>query len=83
MRVGLADRMVNLEEIWRNGAVFDSEEEVEQGALVEIGKGETLLKGQVTRVEAHEFGWLAEVRFSPETPWRLDLFRPQHLLEVR
>jgi hypothetical protein len=74
---------VNLEEIWAAGAIVDGEEAMEEGAQVVIhGGGGYGFSGQVIRVSRHEFGWLAEVEFSPLTPWSPERFLPRHLLEI-
>jgi hypothetical protein len=74
--------VVNLEEIWSNGAVLESEEPVEQGAMVEIRCGEAFFAGRIVQVEHHEVGWRLEMEFSPLTPWSPEHFRPKHLLDV-
>lgn len=82
LRVNSTESTVNLEEIWRDGAVIEAEVAVEKGARVEIRGGQALFAGKITKVQRHEFGWRAEIEFSPITPWDPDLFRPQHLLDV-
>jgi hypothetical protein len=37
--------------------------------------------GTVTDVEEHELGWRLELEFSPMTPWSLESFQPEHLLD--
>jgi hypothetical protein len=73
---------VNLEEIWTTGAVLESEEPVEEGANMEIRCGSALFAGRILQVERHEFGWRLEVEFSPLTPWSLEKFQPEHLLNI-
>ena len=75
------ERIVNLEEIWASGAILEAEAAVTRGALVELRCGPAVLKGRIVEVEPHEFGWRFEVEFSPKTPWRLEEFRPDHLLD--
>jgi hypothetical protein len=75
------DRIVNLEEIWKSGAVLESEEPVEEGTKVEIRCGSAFFAGRISHVELHEFGWRFEVEFSPMTPWSPEQFRPEHLLD--
>jgi hypothetical protein len=77
-----ANRIVNLEEIWTNGAVLESEEPVEDGAKVEIRCGAAFFAGNIVQVERHEFGWRLEMEFSPMTPWNLEHFQPEHLLDI-
>jgi hypothetical protein len=74
--------IVNLEEIWGNGAVLESEDPVEEGSKVEIRSGRTFFAGQIVQVERHEFGWRFEVQFSPMTPWKIEEFQPEHLLDL-
>jgi hypothetical protein len=76
-----ANTVVNLEEIWKTGAVLESEEPVEKGARVEIRCEAVFFSGDVTQVETHEFGWRFEMEFSPMTQWSLERFRPAHLLD--
>lgn len=75
------DRLVNLEEIWSSGAILEAETAVTRGAMVELRCGPAVFGGRIVEVEAHEFGWRFEVEFSPETPWRPEDFRPEHLLD--
>jgi hypothetical protein len=77
-----ADQIVNLEEIWTTGAALESEAPMEQGTNVELRCGSALLAGRIVQVERHEFGWRLEVEFSPLTPWSLEKFGPQHLLNI-
>ena len=75
--------VVNLEEIWETGAVLESEEAIEAGKKAEIRTDGTFFAGKVADVEKHEFGWRIRMEFSPLTPWRPEIFRPGHLLEIR
>jgi hypothetical protein len=74
--------IVNLEEIWGNGAVLESEEPVEEGSRIEIRCGSAFFAGRIVQVVRHEFGWRLEVEFSPLTPWNPEEFQPAHLLDV-
>jgi hypothetical protein len=76
------DLVVNLEEIWEYGAVLESEEPLKGGTRAEIRCGTALFAGRIVQVEQHEFGWRLAVEFSPLTPWSIDKFQPQHLLNV-
>ena len=82
LKVNSVDTTVNLEEIWQDGAAFDSEDPVVEGVLVELRCSSAFFAGKVTRIERHEFGWRVEVEFSPLTPWDPEKFRPRHLLDV-
>lgn len=82
LKVNSADCIMNLEEIWQDGASLESDDPVGDGASVELRCGAALFAGKVTQVERHEFGWRVEVEFSPLTPWNPEQFRPQHMLGV-
>jgi hypothetical protein len=82
LRNNSVESIVNLEEIWGNGAVLESEEPVKEGSRVEIRSGPAFFAGRIVQVERHEFGWRFEVEFSPMTPWKLEQFQPEHLLDV-
>ena len=82
LRSSSGDSVVNLEEIWINGAVLDAEEPLEEGANVEIRCRTAFFEARIVQVEQHEFGWRCEVEFSPDTPWNPERFQPQHLLDV-
>jgi hypothetical protein len=82
LRNNSIESTVNLEEIWKNGAVLESETPLEKGSRVELRCGRAFFAGRIVRVEAHEIGWRFEVEFSPMTPWDLDEFQPEHLLDV-
>ncbi len=75
--------VANLEEIHgKTGAVLESEEPVKEGTSIEIRCGAAFFAGRIVRTEAHEFGWRLEMEFSPLTPWSLEQFQPEHLLNV-
>lgn len=82
LRTNSSETTVNLEEIWRDGATLDCEEEIANGADIGIQCGSVFLAGKITRVEQHEFGWRVEIEFSPLTPWNPEQFRPQHMLDA-
>ncbi len=78
---GGQSRVVNLEEICRTGACLESDGPVPAGVAVEIRTDGVQFQGTVTEVEEHELGWRIELEFSPLTPWSVEHFRPQHLLD--
>ena len=82
LRNNSVESFVNLEEIWENGAVLESEQPVHEGSKVEMRCGAAFFSGRIVQVEHHEFGWRFEVEFSPMTPWKLEQFQPEHLLDV-
>ncbi len=83
LRIGAAESTVNLEEIGRDGAAIESEDPIVDGVNVEIRCGAVSFSGKVIQVEQHEFGWRAEIEFSPLTPWSAEQFKPQHMLDQR
>jgi len=74
-------RLMNLEEISRDFALLESDEAVPCGVLAEMSAGNARFIGSVTHVEQHEFGWKVDFRFSPLTPWTIENFQPQHMLD--
>ena len=82
LRIGAKEFMVNLEEIWSNGAELESEQAVETGARAEIRCEGAFFAGRIAEVEEHEFGWRLTMEFSPMTPWKPEEFRPAHLVVV-
>lgn len=73
--------IVNLEEIWRTGAILESETAVTEGAEIELHCGAAFFAGRIVDVEPHEFGWRFEIEFSVETPLDSREFQPEHLLD--
>jgi hypothetical protein len=82
LRLDSVESIVNLEEIWRDGAVLESDAPVADGSKCEMRCGAAFFAGKIMRVEPHEFGWRVEVEFSPMTPWFPEKFRPKHMLHV-
>ncbi len=74
---------VNLEEIWRGGALVECEEAVLAGAEVAILAAKVQFRGVVSRVDCGEFGWSVEVVFSDGVVWDVEKFRPEHLFDPR
>lgn len=72
--------IVNLEEIWESGAVLECENRPDDSGSAEIRCDGATFCGRLTRVEQHEFGWRAEMEFSPLTPWSPERFQPDHML---
>lgn len=81
LRADDREQWVNLEEIWATGAVLECEEEVPVGALTTISADDATFCGRATAVERHEFGWRVELVFSSGTPWNVELWKPEHLLD--
>jgi hypothetical protein len=73
--------VVNLEEIWSDGAALESDDPLAIGIAVELECGENRFKGTVVSATQHEFGWWIELSFSPETPWNPEIFRPGHMVD--
>jgi hypothetical protein len=74
-------RFVNLEEIWRTGAVVDSEDGAAPAATAELRAGTLALEVVVERVERHEYGYRIELRFV-DVEWTPELFTPAHLTDL-
>jgi hypothetical protein len=72
---------VNLEEIWRTGAVVDSEEGAEPAASAQIRAGTMAIGVVVERVERDEYGYRLELRFV-DAEWTPELFTPAHLTDL-
>lgn len=81
LKHGTSESMLNLEEIWREGAFLEAESAIAAGEAIELRCGETIVAGVVAGAEEHEFGWRIEVAFSEANPWSPEWFRPQHLLD--
>jgi hypothetical protein len=82
LRVSSIGSIVNLEEIWREGAILECEDAVEDGVAVEMQCGDVVFAGRVIQVERHEVGWRVEVEFSQGTPWDQERFQPRHMLDA-
>ena len=82
LRIKSVDSIVNLEEIWREGAMLECEDPVEDGAVVQMRCSSACFAGRAIKIERHEFGWRVEVEFSPLTPWNQEKFQPRHMLDV-
>lgn len=76
-----AESIVNLEEIWCDGAVLESETPVQKGLDIELRCGTALFSGRIMEVEPHELGWRFQVEFSADTRWNPREFQPEHLLD--
>ncbi len=81
LKCDAAQTVVNLEEIWSNGAALESDDPIPVGAAVELECGESRFAATVSTAKQHEFGWWIELDFSPETPWKPEIFRPQHMVD--
>jgi hypothetical protein len=75
------ETVVNLEEIWSEGAAVEMDDAVEIGRQVELVCGETCLIATVVSAGKHEFGWRMELKFLPDSLWSPELFRPEHMLD--
>jgi hypothetical protein len=81
-RTPAANLFANLEEIWATGALLEAEEPIDVGAKIELRGGTATFAGQVVHAEHDETGWRLEVEFSPLTPWSVEKFTPEHLLDL-
>ena len=75
-----AETVVNLEEIWIEGAAVEMDEPLAAGLAVELQCGEHLFTATVARAEKHELGCRIELEFSRETPWDPAVYKPTHLM---
>jgi hypothetical protein len=73
--------VVNLEEIWSDGASIEMDDGIEIGKQIDLVCGENQLTGTVARAEKHEFGWRIELQFLPGSRWTPEMFRPGHMLD--
>jgi len=80
---GAPERWVTLEEIWDDGAMLECETEVEPGADAMLSTDEISFTGRITAVEKHEYGWQAEITFSPVTRWKIEKWRPEHAIDPK
>jgi hypothetical protein len=74
--------IANLEEIDAEGAWLESEVGLSPETVVELRSGSAYFEGKITKAEEHEFGWKICLQFSPLTPWSIERFRPEHLLDL-
>lgn len=72
---------VNIEEIWETGVVLESEADVIAGTRASLSVESASFQGHLNEVQQEEFGWRVEMKFSPETPWSPERWRPDHLLD--
>jgi hypothetical protein len=79
----LPEQWVTLEEIWDDGAILDSETEIVLGSSAMISADEVSFTGRITAVERYEFGWQAEITFSPLTRWTVEKWRPDHAIDPK
>ena len=71
----------NLEEIWLGGALLECEKPVATGATAKLFSECAALDGHVVKVGNDEFGWQVELAFAEATPWSVEMWRPEHLLD--
>ena len=79
----LPEQWVTLEEIWDDGAMLECETEIVLGVSALISADDVSFTGRITAVERHEFGWQAEITFSPATRWTMEKWRPDHALDPK
>ena len=60
---------------------MESEEFVPAGIRAEIRAGTAHFHGTITDVDENDLGWRIEIEFSPMTPWSVETFLPEHLLD--
>src|ERR1700744_4787916 len=74
-------RYVNLEEIWKTGAVVESEQSATLAARGALRAAGGTLESDVERVDQHEYGYRLEIRFV-DREWTPELFSPAHLTDL-
>ena len=74
---------VLIEEIWAEGAVVESEDEIPAAEFAQLECGGPFFAGRIGKAEQNEFGWRSEISFDAQTPWSEKIFRPSHLLDPR
>lgn len=72
---------VNLGEIWKNGAVLESESPIRQNSRVEIRCRGAVFSGEVSRCTADFVGYLIEVEFAPGVEWSRETYEPEHFFD--
>jgi hypothetical protein len=78
---GVHEQWVNLEEIWDDGAMLECETEVCVGISAMISADGISFSGRITAVDRRQFGWQAEITFSPVTRWSIEKWRPEHAFD--
>jgi hypothetical protein len=81
LSVGTRVHWANLEEIWNAGAILECEEEVTPGDYLTVSCDEISFDAKVTALEWDGSGWRVEVLFSEHTPWTMELWTPEHVLD--
>lgn len=78
---GLHSRIVNLEQIWRSGAVFLSDTKVPRADRLWLVCGGRTFEGKIVRQEfQEELGYLVEIEFDRGHEWSCRKYRPKHML---
>ncbi len=77
------EQWVTLEEIWEDGAMLECETDVELGSSATISADDVSFTGRITAVDQHEFGWWAEITFSPSTRWTIGKWVPDHAIDPK
>jgi hypothetical protein len=75
------ETVVNLEEIWDDGAAIEMDDGMVVGQIVQLKCGDSVFPAKVTLAAKHEFGWRVEMEFASGTKWSPEVFRPQHMLD--
>jgi len=75
------EQWANLEEIWETGAALDCEEQIAPDVAATFSADDVSFEGRITKVEKTRFGWRIEMELSPETPWSIERWKPEHALD--
>ncbi len=70
-----------LEDISSSGACLQVERALPAGVIVRWNCPNQRFVGRVQHCAFREIGYFAGVRFSPDTPWSEETYRPRHLLD--
>ena len=63
--------------------MLDCEAEVALGVSAMISADDVSFPGRITAVDRHEFGWWAEITFSPSTRWTIEKWVPEHAVDPK
>jgi hypothetical protein len=78
---GQQQAVVNLEEIWPEGAVLQFEFPVRPGVRIEIDLGSARVAATVEECHADFVGHFAEISFTGDFRWSRELYEPDHLFD--
>ena len=77
------EAVVNLEEIWPEGAILQFEYPMRPGVGVEFLCGPTRFEGAVTESRSDFVGHFVEIQFADGCRWSRDLYEPDHFFDPK